>query len=202
MNKIEFLAELNNRLWRLEKNDVDERLAFYDEIIEDYVADGVPEEEAVERLGTMDEIVAQVTSEIPLKKLVAERMKPQEEKHEGKHVALIATFPLWLPFLIAGFALTLIFYVVIWALVICLFAADLILLCVSVFGFLSLVPLSMQGNAPMIEILIGSSVFCLGLFMLLFSVSCLAAKGALKLGGVFLLWIKSLFIGKGGRQDA
>ena len=202
MNKTEFLSELNHRLWRLEQNDVDERLAFYDEIIEDYVADGVPEEEAVERLGTIDEIVAQVTSEIPLKKLVAERMKPQEEKHSGKLVAMIATFPLWLPLLIVGFALTLSFYIVIWALVIVLFAVDLSLLCVSVFGFLSLVPLSMQGNGPMIGMVIGMSILCFGLFMLFFSVSCLAAKGAIKLSGVFLLWIKSLFIGKGERKDA
>ncbi|MBP5732536.1 MAG: DUF1700 domain-containing protein, partial [Lachnospiraceae bacterium] len=63
MKKNEFLTELKDRLAGLDQTEVAERLAFYDEIIEDYVEDGVPEEEAVAKLGTIDEIVAQIMSE-------------------------------------------------------------------------------------------------------------------------------------------
>ena len=50
MKKTEFLTALGERLSGLEPNDLAERLAFYDEIIEDYKADGISEEDAVARI--------------------------------------------------------------------------------------------------------------------------------------------------------
>ena len=197
MKKNEFLTELKNRLAGLEQTEVAERLAFYDEIIEDYVEDGVPEEEAVAQLGTIDEIVAQIMSEIPLTKLVAKKMKPQKTVNGGKIALVILTFPIWFPLLIIVISLIFSLFVVLWAIVIALFAVDLALFCAAVFLFLGTIPLAMAKNVALIGMAVGSGFLCLGLFMLFLSVSLLAAKAALKLGGRFLLWLKSFFIGKG-----
>lgn len=215
MNKTEFLRELNHRLSGLDENDLGQRLAFYDEIIEDYKADGVPEEEAVARIGTVDEIVDQVMAEIPLTKLVAQRMKSAQREEQtqevlqnpktggtGKIVALILTFPLWFPFLIVLLALIFTFYVVLWALMISLFAVDVSLLCGGIIGFLSSVPLAMTQNTGLAALTTGAGFLCVGLFMILLFLSLLATKGVVKLGGGFLLWIKSLFIGREGAVNA
>ena len=202
MKKNEFLTELKNRLAGLEQTEVAERLAFYDEIIEDYVEDGVPEEEAVAQLGTIDEIVAQIMSEIPLTKLVAKKMKPQKTVNGGKIALVILTFPIWFPLLIIVISLIFSLYVVLWAIVIALFAVDLALFCAAVFLFLGTIPLAMAKNVALIGMAVGSGFLCLGLFMLFLSVSLLAAKAALKLGGRFLLWLKSFFIGKEEKKHA
>ena len=52
MTKIKFLIELHNRLSGLPKDDVEERLSFYSEMIEDRIEDGLSEEEAVEAVAT------------------------------------------------------------------------------------------------------------------------------------------------------
>lgn len=202
MKKNEFLTELKRRLAGLEQTDVAERLAFYDEIIEDYKEDGVPEEEAVAKLGTVDEIVAQVMSEIPLTKLVAKKMKPQKTVRGGRIAWLILTFPIWFPLVIVTLSLVFALYVVLWAIVISLFAVDLALFCAAVFLFLGTIPLAMAKNLALIGMAIGGGFLCLGLFMLFLSVSLVATKAALKLGGSFLLWLKSFFIGKEERKHA
>ena len=202
MKKNEFLTELKDRLAGLDQTEVAERLAFYDEIIEDYVEDGVPEEEAVAKLGTIDEIVAQIMSEIPLAKLVVKKMKPQKTVNGGKIALVILTFPLWFPLVVTAISLIFALYVVLWAIVIALFAVDLALFCAAVFLFLGIIPLAMAKNVALIGLAVGGGFLCLGLFMLFLSVSLLAAKAALKLGGRFLLWLKSFFIGKEGKQRA
>ena len=47
MNKQEFLAQLRKGLSGLPKEDIDERLTFYSEMIDDRMEDGIPEETAV-----------------------------------------------------------------------------------------------------------------------------------------------------------
>ena len=59
MNKTEFLAALERALSGLPEQDVQERLAFYGELIDDRVEEGLSEEEAVKERGSVDEIAKQ-----------------------------------------------------------------------------------------------------------------------------------------------
>ena len=148
MTKNAFLTELHQRLSGLEKEALEQRLAFYDEIIEEYVRGGVPEEEAVAKVGTVDVIVAQVMSEIPLTRLVARKIPQKKSWNAGKIVALILTFPFWLPFVIVIVTLLLTLYILLWALVISLFAVDAGLFCMSALGFISIFPRSKSISSP------------------------------------------------------
>ena len=66
MNKDQFLEELRKKLSGLPQEDIDERLAFYSEMIDDRMEEGITEEDAVAGLGTVDSVVEQIMSEIPL----------------------------------------------------------------------------------------------------------------------------------------
>ena len=47
MNKQEFLVQLRNALSGLPKDDIEERIEFYSEMIEDRIEEGLSEEEAI-----------------------------------------------------------------------------------------------------------------------------------------------------------
>ena len=63
MHKHEFLAQLRKGLSGLPRDDVEERLSFYSEMIDDQMEEGLSEEEAVSAAGSVDEIVAQTIAE-------------------------------------------------------------------------------------------------------------------------------------------
>ena len=52
MNKREFLDALRHGLYGLPQDDIEERLGFYAEMIDDRMAEGLSETEAVADLGT------------------------------------------------------------------------------------------------------------------------------------------------------
>ena len=60
MNKQDFLKELSRALSGLPREDLEERLAFYSEMIDDRMEDGLSEEEAVADIGSIDEAASQI----------------------------------------------------------------------------------------------------------------------------------------------
>ena len=77
MTKLEFVLELNDRLSGLPSDEIEECIGFYVEMIEDGVEDGISEEEAVARIGKIDEIVDQIIAGIPFTKIAKEKIKPK-----------------------------------------------------------------------------------------------------------------------------
>ena len=77
MNKKEFFALFREELSGLPKDDLDERVAFYEEIINDKMDEGKTEEQAISELGSVESIVEQIASETSLVKLVKEKYKPK-----------------------------------------------------------------------------------------------------------------------------
>ena len=75
MNKKEFFALFKLELSGLPKEDLEERIAFYDEIINDKMDEGKTEEEAIAELDSVQTIVDQITDETSLVKLVKEKYK-------------------------------------------------------------------------------------------------------------------------------
>ena len=122
MNKQEFLSLLAQELSGLPGKDVTDRLAFYDEMIDDRIEEGLSEEDAVDEMGPVDEVAAQILEEIPLSRLVRERVRPKRRLRAWEILLLILGSPLWLSLLLAAGAVLLAVYVVIWALVGCLWA--------------------------------------------------------------------------------
>ena len=92
MKKQEFLARLRKSLRGLPKNDVEERLTFYGEMIDDGIEDGLSEEDAVSRIGSVDEIARRTIADIPLAKIAKERIKPKRKLSAGGNRAACGRF--------------------------------------------------------------------------------------------------------------
>ena len=65
MNKQEFLKNLRSSLSNLPQEEIEERIIFYSEMIDDRIEEGLSEEEAVSAVSTVDETLTQSTNEQP-----------------------------------------------------------------------------------------------------------------------------------------
>ncbi len=196
MDKREFLARLEAGLRGLPPEDLAEHLSFYEEMIEDWIEDGLTEAEAVAGIGPVEDIVQQIVAETPLRKIVRERMRPERKMRAWEIVLLTLGSPIWLSLLIAAFAVLLSVYVVIWSVIVSLWAVDLGLAAGGLAGVVTGIVFVCGGNFLTGLAMIGAGLLCLGLGIFLFY-GCLAAtKGAAVLTKKIALWIKSLFLRK------
>ena len=196
MNKEEFLLELKNGLSGLPREDIDACLSFYSEMIDDRMEEGLDEYEAVAGIGPVSEIVAQTIAEIPLPRLVKERIAPKRRLQIWEIVLLVLGFPLWFPLLIAGAAVVLSLYIVVWALLISLWAVELSV-AVSVLGALGMaVAYFLRGRFLAGIAMLGAGLVCAGIAVFLFYGCVAASKGLLSLTKKAALAIKTKFLRK------
>lgn len=196
MNKQEFLAALQEGLKGLPQADIQHRIEFYREMIEDRMEDGMSEEEAVAALGPVRDIVAQILSETPLPRLVRERVKPKRPIKAWEIVLLVLGSPVWVPLLFAGILVVLACYAVLWSCIITLYAVDLTAALGGLAGVAGSLLLSSWGGLPARIFLFGSGLACLGLAVLLFFVFNQISVWILRLSKKALLALKFRFIQK------
>ena len=203
MSRDAFIGELRHRMAGLPQEAVDRTVEYYSELIADSMEDGVAEEEAVSRLGSLDEIVANVVKETPLTQIVQTRVQESRKKGGSGWVIalLILGAPVWLPLLIAALAVLFALFIALWAVVIALWAAvtGVILAGVAAVaaGIFELVRL----HVPQGLVLLGGGLVCLGLCALLFLLMKLITVGTVKLCKLIWTGIKSLFVGKKGKGE-
>lgn len=198
MNKQEFLTALREALFGFPREDVEERLSFYGEMIDDRVEDGLTEEAAVAEIGPVDEIVSQILAETPLPKLVQQRIRPNRSLRAGEIVLLVLGFPVWFPLLLSAAAVLFSVYVTVWSVIVSLWAAEFSLAAGAVGGLVSSVVLLFHGEGARGLLMLGSALICAGLSVFGFFGCKAIVKGILRLTQKFALWVKSLFLRKEG----
>lgn len=198
MGKEAFLEQLRKCLRGLPQKDLEEQLAFYREMIDDRIEEGLTEEEAVSAVGSVEAIAAQTVAEIPLTKLAKERIKPRRQLRVWEIILLVLGSPIWLSLLISALAVVLSLYISLWAVVISLWAVFVSLIACGVAGILVGIGFVCVGKIPSGIAVIGGAFVCGGLAIFLFYGCCLATKGTVLLAKMFLLWIKRCFIRKEG----
>ena len=117
MRKQEFLDALESRLSGLSERAIRERLEFYNEMINDRVEDGFSEEDAVARLGTVDEIADEIISDYPLAKLAREKLQRKNKPAAWKAWTFWLTSVVWIPLLISLFAVIISLYAAVWSVI-------------------------------------------------------------------------------------
>ena len=195
MNKLDFILALHGRLENLPQEDVEERLHFYMEMIEDRMEEGLSEEDAVAELGTVEEISAQIIADIPLAKLVKERVKLKTRLHTGEILLLVLGFPVWLPLLISAAAVVLSLYISLWAVLISLWAVLVSVTACAVGCVLAGAVLGFV-RGPIGAAVIGAGLVCAGLAIFLFFGCKMATKGTLVMTKKVVLRMKHSFAGK------
>ncbi len=195
MNKKEFIEELRVRLSGLPKDDLENRLSFYEESINDRMSDGKTEEEAIKDLGTVEEIVNQVAEETSLVKLVKEKVTPKR-KVKGWEIALIICgFPLWFPLVLTGLILLFVGYLLTWVFTIVAYVIESSFVAVSVGGLIAFFAYIFGGEFNLLPL--GASIACLGAAILFAFVCYYITKGNIKLSKNIFIWIKRRFMRKG-----
>ncbi len=196
MYKQEFLSRLKDGLSGLPDKDIEERLTFYNEMIDDRIEDGLTEEDAVSELGNVDQIASQTISETPLAKLVKERIKPRRRMRAWEIVLLILGSPIWVPLMIVFFILVLVLYIVIWVLVVCLWIVEACFMVSSLACLAGGTVLIFLGNRSVGIIAICAGLVLAGLSIFMFFGCKAATKGAAKLTKKIARGIKSMFLRK------
>ena len=194
MTKQEFLSTLEVKLSNLPRKDTAERIKFYEEMIDDRVEDGLSEEEAIAELGTVDEIYEQFVKELPLLKIIKERVTPKK-KLSGGMIALIAsTSIIWFPLLIAGLSLALSLYAVLWSLVLSVWAVFASLAISAPTSVISGIVSIFTANITQGLLLIGAGLTVAGLAILAYYAGIYVTKGSAILTGKSIIGIKNLIV--------
>lgn len=109
MTKQEFIEKLKSELKNESYETVCQTLTYYEEMIDDLVEDGMEENEAISKLGSMKEILANINGQD-----VLEIKKMKKSTSATISVLLVLGFPLWGALAAAAAVLLLSLYIVIW----------------------------------------------------------------------------------------
>lgn len=196
MTKREFLEELRKRLSDLNDEDFAASVAYYEEMIDDRMEDGLSEEEAVKEVGSPAEAASQILEEIPLGKIIKARVKPKNKLPVWAIVLLIVGSPIWLSLLIAAVSVVISVYASLWSAVVSLWASELAFAVGSVASLTSAPVLFAMGHVWTGLASVGASLFLAGLSIFLFFGCFYATKGMFVLSKQIFLLIKRAFVRK------
>ena len=196
MKKHEFLNELRAKLGGLPKAELEERLRFYNEMIDDRIEDGMTEEVAVSDVGSVEEVATQIIADMPLAKLAREKIKPKRRLAVWEIVLLAIGSPIWLSLAIAAAAVVLSLYVVLWSLALSLWAIFASLLACALGGVVAGAMFAINGSGAAGIAVIGGGVLCAGLAIFLFFGCRSTTNATVLFAKKIILGIKKCFIGK------
>jgi len=136
MKKQEFISDLKAKLSFLPKADVEERLAFYSEMIDDKVEEGIREEEAIAEIGPAQKLVEQIISDTPLIKIAKEKIRPKRKLKAWEITMLCIGSAIWVPLLIATLAVIFSLYAALWSIAVSVIAVFVSLAACAPAGFI------------------------------------------------------------------
>ncbi len=180
MNKQEFLGQLKKGLSGLPKKDIEERLMFYSEMIDDRIEEGLSEAEAIEKIGNINEIISQI---------LTEASKPRKKRGVFSVILLILGAPIWFSIFIALF-------VSLWSVIVSLWAAFGAIIGGAFGGVAAGIVIALRDNTLTGVAIIGAGLFLAGLAILIFHGCNGATKGVALLTKKTVLWIINCFAKK------
>ena len=201
MNKQEFIKKLKEMLSDLPEKEINDRIDFYSEMIDDRIEDGLTEEQAIKDIGTVEDVAKQIIDEIPLFKIIKHKLKKSKAKNTTTkrkrswwEITLLAIgSPIWLSILISFFAVILSLYVSLWAVVISFYAVDLSLLLSGISIIAGIVFIFTDGLSAGL-IIIAGGIMCVGISILFFYVCKYTAKFTIFITKKLARLIKNSFV--------
>jgi uncharacterized membrane protein len=195
--RAEFLAQLRAALSRLPQAEIEQSLAFYAEIIDDRIEDGMSEHDAVAQLGSVEQIAAQIIADAPFVSRTVAKAKSSKTNVTLVVILLVVLSPVWLPLIVAIFATLAALLLSLWSVVLSLWSAVLALI-VSGFALMGAAVYLAFTGYPLSGLLsAGGGLVCIGLGIFGFFGMLAATKGFFKLNVFVARKIKALFV----RQD-
>ena len=196
MLKQEFLNELRARLSDLPQREVDDRIAFYGEMIDDRMEEGLSEQEAVEGIGSLEGIAQQIIGEVSASEKSKDKVKTKRRLKGWEIALIIVGFPVWGSLLLVMFAVLLTVFITLWSLVVSFWAVFGALAGSGLGGVCGGIATAAMGNTLSGVAVVGVSFVCIGLAIFGFLGCVSATKGTALLTKKTVLGIKRCFVGK------
>ena len=196
MNKQEFIEKLREKLSKLPQNEVEDRIAFYSEMIDDKIEDGFSEHDAVQEIGDLDKIASQIIADTPLLKIVKEKVKPKRKLRTWEIILIVLGSPIWLSLLISLVAVIFSVCVSLLAVIISLWAVFIVLCVCAVYGIVVGGIMMIIGDTLINFVIFSISIVCVGLSIFLYFGCIYATKGIIILTKKMVLIIKNSFVKK------
>ena len=185
MNKREFLRKLRLNLFSISHEEREKAIAYYEEMIDDAIDDGMSEEAAVASMGSIQDAVKNIKEDATAHGKRVRKIGP------WGIALLILGFPLWFPLLIAFGSVLLSIYCAAWGVIISFVAVAICMtLCIIPGIIMLIVAFPVQPMAGLFGF--GASLICTAIGLLLVYPVALAVKWA----AVFTVnSIKTIFCG-------
>lgn len=193
MTKLEFLFALRDKLSGLPHKEVEERLNFYSEMIEDRMEEGLSEEDAVSAVGNIDEIAAHILSENPAADYSGKNENTKRKMKVWEILLLALGSPIWISLLIAALAIIISVYAALWSVVISLWAVFGSLIGCAAGVIIGGTVFVLTVNIPSGIAMAGAGFVCAGLSVFMFFGCKAATKGTLILAKKLFEAIKHSF---------
>ncbi len=191
MNKNEFLQTLRHALGKLPSSEVEQSLAFYAEMIDDRVEDGMIEEDAVAALGDVNAIAAQIAAETPA---IPKAIAKANTGSRTLNIVLLAVFsPIWVPLALAFACMLLAIYLAIWSVVVALWLVVAVLVLCTPLGMAAFAFFAATGYPLSGLWTLGLCLACTGLGLFSWFGVLAASKVLVKLTHRFARWVRGLF---------
>ena len=168
MKKNEFLIKLIQGLSSLPQAEIEDRVSFYSEMINDRMEEGLTEEEAVAAIGSVEAVIEQIIVDVPLLSLIKAKMKRTRKWSAWEIVLLAVGSPIWIALIATAFAVVISVYASIWAVVVSLWATFAALAGCGVGGVLGGFLFILLGKLPAGFGLLSAALVCGGLSILAF----------------------------------
>lgn len=193
MTKSEFLSQLREAMVGLSQDEVEERLTFYSEMIDDRIEEGFSEENAVKEIGSNDELIARITADIPHCKDACEGSCKKWKAWEK--VFLWLRSPIWLTlWIVAG---TVIFSVciVLWSVSFSLWVIFGAFVCSVFAGVVASVVCGIRGNLLAGAAMLSAAIALAGVSIYLFYVCKYFGRFVVLIAKKIWGWIKNSLMG-------
>lgn len=196
MTKNEFLDELRLKLSDIPEKDIDDRLGFYGEIIDDRMEEGKSEEDAVNEIGSIDEIAAGIIAEIKGSDKAKKEKKAEKKLKTWEIILLAVGSPIWGALAISAAAVVFSLWASLWAVIASIWAAFGAFVAGAVGCIVMAVVQFATGNALVGVAMIGYSLTLAGLSIFSFFGCMAATKGSVILTKKSVSLIKKIFTRK------
>ena len=182
MTKIEYLKTLKRAIKQLKNEERDKSLAYFSEVIDDRIEEGISEEDAVSELESVEDAAERIIAEARTQG----QLKP---KRSALEITLIVVgFPLWFPVLLTVSLVALTVYALVWVIIGALFLVSAAL---AVSGIAGIIGLFMYMGSSAAFAIFGVGLVCSGLGIALFIPVLYMAKAYAKATPV--IWNKLIY---------
>ena len=193
MTKDAFLTQLKVALEGLPKDEAENTLSFYREMVDDKIEEGLTEEEAVASVDTVEKIVAQVVGDTPLSKILIDKAKPKRKLQPWEILLLVLGSPIWLSLGIAAAAVLFSLWISLWAVLISVWSVFISMVGSAGGCAFGGIVLLCVGKVPEGLVALAIALVAGGLGIFLFTGCKQITKQCILLTKKLLLWIKTIF---------